>query len=98
MTDRVRQSRDFAFHDEVGFVSTEKELQRLSRSTAEAAVCRRVFRMIRCVDQADPASVSISVGIAISIPRPNRRHRPPKVIEKFGVPAGYQRIGTRTCQ
>src|SRR5215813_12648187 len=98
MTDRVRQSRDFAFHDEVGFVSTEKELQGLSRSAAEAAMCRRVFRMVRGVDQSDPAQVRLSVGIAVSISCANRGHRTPKVIEKLRVPAGYQRISTRGCQ
>lgn len=91
----VCQTRYIAVYGEGKVVRAEEEFQRLGRSAAEAAVRRRVLRVIRRSHLRDPVGVRRGLGVAVGVARADRGHRAPEVVGELGIPAGDYRVRRR---
>ncbi len=92
---RVCQAGDVAVYGEVKIVCAEEEFQRLGRSAAEAAVRRRVLRVVRGNHLRYPVGVRLGPGVAVGVARADRSHRAPEVVGVLSIPAGDYRVRAR---
>ena len=91
----ICQVRDLAVYREVKAISSEENSQRVSRSTAEAAVSRWVLRMVGRRHLPYPIRVSFGVGVAVGVSGSDRGHRSPEAVKVLGIPARNYRVSAR---